>query len=139
LTRRARAWLGVTACFAVAVALVASEVSAEVKPLATMSCRLEAGSGRLLCTVIVTPPPGEVITWSDALVVAAPSAARALRSRAASKSDQPDRVVLAFVVGGGEGGRIAVVSRAVACPKAPHPGACMPFTTNVGYDFAPPA
>jgi hypothetical protein len=104
-----------------------------------MSCRLEAGSGRLLCTVSVTAPPGRVIAWSDALVVATPSAARALRSRAASKSERPDQVVLAFVIGSGQGGRIAVVSRAVACPVAPRTGACTPVTTNVGFDFEPPA
>jgi hypothetical protein len=112
---------------------------AETKPAASMSCRLEAGSGRLLCTVSVSAPPGRVITWSDALVVATPSAARALRSRAASKSERPDQVVLAFVIGGGPGGRIAVVSRSVSCPVAPRPGACTPFTSDVGFDFAPPA
>ena len=116
-----------------------STAVADEPPLATMSCRVEAGSGRLLCTVSVKPPPGEVIAWSDALVVATPSALRALRSRVASKSEKLEHVVLAFVIGSGGGGRIAVRSRAVACPVGPRPGACTPVTTEVGYDFEPPA
>jgi len=123
---------------AAGVALLGAPARAEAPPLATMSCRIEAGSGRLLCTVNVTAPPGRSVVWSDALVVAAPSAARALRSRAASTSERPNQVVLAFVLGGGAGGRIAVVSRAVACPLAPHAGACAPLTSRVGYDFQPP-
>ena len=112
---------------------------AEPSPSATMHCRLEAGSGRLLCMVRVVPVPGRSIAWSDALVVATPSAARALRSRAASKSEQPDQVVLAFVIGSGAGGRIAVVARAVSCPLAPRKGACTPVTNDVSFDFVPPA
>ncbi len=123
---------------AAGVALQGVPARAEALPLATMSCRIEAGSGRLLCTVNVAAPPGRGIVWSDALVVAAPSAARALRSRAASTSERPSQVVLAFVLGGGAGGRIAVVSRAVACPLAPRAGACTPLTSRVGYDFQPP-
>jgi hypothetical protein len=129
--------------FALLLAAVASSgetpAGAEPKPLAAMSCRIEAGSGRLLCTVSLLPPPGRSIAWSDALVVGTPSAARALRSRGASTSEHPDRVVLAFVLGGGEGGRIAVVARAVACPVAPRAGTCTPFTSSVGFDFKPPA
>jgi hypothetical protein len=136
--RRPRAWiaalLGSLAHFFAGGAAVAEE-----QPAATMSCRVEAGSGRLLCTVSVKPPPGEVIAWSDALVVTTPSALRALRSRVASKSEKPEHVVLAFVIGSGGGGRIAVRSRAVACPLGPRPGACTPVTTEVGYDFEPPA
>jgi hypothetical protein len=116
-----------------------SSALAEPTPSATMQCRVEAGSGRLLCTVRVAPVPGRSIAWSDALVIATPTAARALRSRAASKSEQPDQVVLAFVIGSGAGGRIAVVSRAVSCPTAPRKGACTPVTNEVGFDFVPPA
>jgi hypothetical protein len=104
---------------------------------ASMTCRIEAGSGRLLCTVSVVPPSGHAIAWSDALVVSAPSSARALRGRAASKSDHPDQVVLAFVLGSGEGGRIAVRARAVACPVAPRRGACVPLESSVSFDFKP--
>ena len=112
---------------------------AEPRPLASMSCRIEAGSGRLLCTVSLAAPAGRAISWSDALVVSAPSSARALRSRAASKSDHPDQVVLAFVLGSGAGGRIAVLARAVTCPLAPGRGACVPLESSVGYDFKPPS
>lgn len=133
--------LRAVAAGAFAVALLARGASAfaEPSPSATMQCRLEAGSGRLLCTVRVVPEPGRSIAWSDAVVVATPSAARALRSRAASKSEQPAEVVLAFVIGNGAGGRIAVTSRAVSCPIAPRKGACTPVTNQVGFDFVPPA
>jgi len=131
---------GISALLVCAAAGAATRVAvAEETPRSTMSCRLEAGSGRLLCSVNVSAPKGEVIVWSDALVVATPSALRALRSRVASKSDKPEHVVLAFVIGSGAGGRIAVRSRAVACPAAPRPGACTPVTSEVGYDFEPSA
>jgi hypothetical protein len=131
-----RAWFSAL-LFALASATSGSAL-AEEKPLATMSCRLEAGSGRLLCTVSVTAARGEVIAWSDALVVATPRALRALRSRVASKSEKPEHVVLAFVIGSGGGGRIVVRSRAVTCPVGPRPGACTPLTTEVASDFVPP-
>jgi hypothetical protein len=106
-------------------------------PPASMTCRIEAGSGRLLCTVSFVAPAGRVLSWSDALVVEAPRAARALRSRVTSKSDHPGEVVLAFVLGSGEGGRIDVLARAVTCPLAPRPGACTAETHRVAYDFRP--
>jgi hypothetical protein len=104
---------------------------------ASMTCRIEAGSGRLLCTVSFVAPAGRAVSWSDALVVEAPPAARALRSRVTSKSDRPNEVVLAFVLGSGAGGRIDVLARAVTCPLAPRPGACTPETHRVAYDFRP--
>ena len=120
------------------VGLAAPELRAEeTKPLASVTCRIEAGSGRLLCTVSFTPETGRTVAWSDALVVATPHAARALRSRVTSKSDHPDHVVLAFVLGSGEGGRIEMLARAVTCPLAPRPGACTPRSERVGYDFRP--
>jgi hypothetical protein len=116
---------------------LATPAAAEAKPLASMSCRLEAGSGRLLCTVSFAEPPERRITWSDALVVAAPSAAKPLRNRVTSRSDHPDQVVLAFVIGRGEGGRIGVRARAVTCPQRPAGGACVPVESRIGYDFVP--
>jgi len=104
-----------------------------------MACRIEPGSGRLLCTVSFVAPEGRAIAWSDALVVAAPRAARALKSRVTSRSDRPNEVLLAFVLGSGEGGRIDVQARAVTCPVAPRSGACTPETHRVGYDFRPGA
>ena len=110
---------------------------AAAQPLASMSCRVEAGSGRLLCTVSFSAPKARTVSWSDALVVAAPSAARPLRNRVTSHSDHPDQVVLAFVIGSGEGGRIAVLARAVTCPVAPREGACTPVESRVEFDFKP--
>jgi hypothetical protein len=102
-----------------------------------MGCRIEPGSGRLLCTVSFVAETGREVSWSDALVVAAPSAARALRSRVTSTSERPDQVLLAFVLGSGEGGRIDVLARAVTCPVAARAGACTPSTARVSYDFRP--
>jgi len=104
-----------------------------------MACRIEPGSGRLLCTVRLTAPEGRAISWSDALVVAAPRAARALKSRVTSRSDRPSEVLLAFVLGSGEGGRIDVLARGVTCPVAPRRGACTPETHRIAYDFRPGA
>lgn len=115
----------------------AAAPAAEPPAPASMSCRIEAGSGRLLCTVSFAPPAGRTVSWSDALVVEAPRAARALRSRVTSKSDRPSEVVLAFVLGSGEGGRIDVLARAVTCPVAPRAGACTPEAHRVAYDFRP--
>ena len=116
---------------------LAPRAEAEPRPLASMSCRVEAGSGRLLCTVSFTAPAERTIAWSDALVVAAPGAAKPLRNRVTSRSDHPDQVVLAFVIGSGEGGRIAVLARAVTCPKSPRSGSCTPLESRIGYDFKP--
>ncbi|HEX5098505.1 MAG TPA: hypothetical protein VFV94_03355 [Polyangiaceae bacterium] len=107
------------------------------KPAASMACRIEPGSGRLFCTVRIAAPEGRAVSWSDALVVAAPRAARALKSRVTSRSDRPGEVVLAFVLGSGEGGRIEVLARAVTCPVAPRSGACTPLSERVAYDFRP--
>jgi hypothetical protein len=138
--RAPRTSVGISALLVCAAAATASGVAVAEEPArSTLSCRHEAGSGRLLCNVSVTARAGEEIVWSDALVVATPSALRALRSRVASKSDEPARVVLAFVIGSGAGGRIAVRSRAVTCPARPRRGACTPVTSEVGYDFEPPA
>jgi hypothetical protein len=104
-----------------------------------MVCRIEPGSGRLLCTVSFVALEGRAVSWSDALVVSAPRAARALKSRVTSHSDRPNEVVLAFVLGSGEGGRIDVQARAVTCPVAPRSGACIPETHRVSYDFRPGA
>ncbi len=110
---------------------------AQAGPPASMTCRVEAGSGRLLCTVSLRAPAERRVTWSDALVVAAPSAARPLRSRVTSQGGRPDQVVLAFVLGSGEGGRIEVLARAVTCPAEPREGACTPVESRVGFDFEP--
>jgi len=119
--------------------LAAPAPSAEPKSAARMVCRMEPGSGRLLCTVSFAASEGRAVSWSDALVVSAPSAARALKSRVTSRSDRPSEVVLAFVLGGGAGGRIDVQARAVTCPVSPRSGACTPETHRVTYDFRPGA
>ena len=132
---QAWAWLAL----AVPLLLATEAHSEEPKSAARMLCRMEPGSGRLLCTVSFAAPEGRAISWSDALVVSAPSAARALKSRVTSRSDRPSEVVLAFVLGGGAGGRIDVQARAVTCPVAPRSGACTPETYRVTYDFRPGA
>jgi hypothetical protein len=122
--------------FAMLVSAPASSF-AQARPLASMTCRVEAGSGRLLCTVSFTAPAEGRVAWSDALVVAAPQAARPLRSRVTSQSGRPDQVVLAFLLGSGQGGRIEVLARAVTCPVGPREAACKPVESRVGFDFEP--
>jgi hypothetical protein len=103
-----------------------------------MDCRLESGTGRLLCTVMLAVPNERVLSWSDALVVSAPPAARPLRSRVASSSARPEQIVIGFVLGRGAGGRIEVVARAVTCPLTPRAGTCTPERRTVSYELTPP-
>lgn len=105
---------------------------------ASMGCALEAGTGRLLCTVTLAPPPDAVLSWSDAVVVRAPPGAHALRSRVASARATPERILIGFVLTEGGGGPIEVRARAVSCPKAPRRGACEPSTRVVRYELVRP-
>jgi hypothetical protein len=105
---------------------------------ATMTCALEAGSGRLLCTVTLTAAADRVLSWSDALVVRAPPGARPLKARVASARATPDRVIIGFVLGDKPGGRIVVRARAVTCARAPRGGACRPVQRLVHYDLPEP-
>ena len=135
---RAR-WRGVGIGLAAVLALaLAGHARGDEGMKASMECRLEAGSGRLLCTVALAAPAGRVLSWSDALVVSAPPAARPLKSRVASGSGRPDQIVIGFVVGSGDGGRIEVVARAVSCPAASRAGACTPERRTVSYDLKVP-
>ena len=105
---------------------------------ASMGCALEAGTGRLLCTVTLAPPPGSTLSWSDAVVVSAPAGAHALRSRVASARATPERILIGFVLTEGGGGTIEVRARAVTCPEAPRRGACEPVTRLVRYELVRP-
>jgi hypothetical protein len=135
---RARGVLGLVALAALLVtARRAAATEAELG--AAMECRVEAGTGRLLCTVALEPPAGKTLSWSDAVVVSAPPSARPLRSRVASSAGHPERIVIGFVLGSGEGGRIEVVARAVSCPVSPRAGACTPSRRTVGYELELPS
>jgi hypothetical protein len=112
---------------------------AEGELRATLECRVEAGTGRLLCTVALGAAAGRTLSWSDALVVAAPPSARPLRARVASSAGRPEQIVIGFVLGEGEGGRIEVVARAVTCPAPPQGGACTPARRSVSYELKPPS
>lgn len=105
---------------------------------ASMACALEAGTGRLLCTVTLAPPADSVLSWSDAVVVSAPPGAHALRTRVASARATPDRILIGFVLTEGGGGPIEVRARAVSCPKPPRRGACGPATRLVRYELVRP-
>lgn len=109
----------------------------EAELAASMECRSEPGSGRLLCTVALVPGAGRVLSWSDALVVAAPPAVQPLRSRVTSPSTEPGRIVIGFVLGSGAGGTIEVLARAVSCPGSGRAGACGPSTRRVTVRWAP--
>jgi hypothetical protein len=103
-----------------------------------MGCALEAGTGRLLCTVTLAPPVGRTLSWSDAVVVSSPPTAHALRSRVASARRTPERILIGFVLTEGPGGTIEVRARAVTCPEAPRRGACGPLTKLVSYELVRP-
>jgi hypothetical protein len=105
---------------------------------ANMGCALEAGTGRLLCTVTFTPPPDSNLSWSDAVVVRSPPGAHALKSRVASGRATPERILIGFVLTEGAGGAIEVRARAVTCPRAPRRGACEPVTRLVRYELVRP-
>ena len=99
----------------------------------SMDCRAERETGRLVCSVELAAPAVEVLTWSDALVVSAPPAARPLRARVAGTGRPPRRIVLAFVLGPGVGGRIEVLARAVTCPTT-ETRACTSRSKRFGFD-----
>ena len=108
-------------------------VPAEPALKGRMDCRADRETGRLVCSVELEPPADEVLTWSDALVVSAPPAARPLRARVAGTGRPPRRVVLGFVLGPGAGGRIEVLARAVTCPSG-GTRACASRSKRFGFD-----
>ena len=99
---------------------------------AAMDCRVDAGTGRLVCAVELDPPAGEELTWSDALVVSAPPRAKPLRSRVSGSGRPPRRIEIGFLLGPGDGGRIEVLARAVTC-KVGRTGECRPSSQHVGF------
>jgi hypothetical protein len=116
-------------------ALVAGPALSEprVELRAAMTCQTEPGSGRLVCTVEFEPPAAHRIAWCDALVVSAPPAATPLRARVRG-TRTPPRAVLGFVLGTGEGGRIDVLARAVACPSKPL-AECVSLSKSIAFDI----
>jgi hypothetical protein len=118
------------------VALMGSAHAGEPELAASMDCRTEPGSGRLLCTLMLVPDAAHSLSWSDALVVAAPPAAQPLRARVSSASAEPARIVIGFVLGSGPGGPIEVLARAVSCPKPGRAGVCRPASARVVFPWA---
>jgi hypothetical protein len=116
-------------------ALMGNSRADEPRVAASMDCRTEAGSGRLLCTLTLVPDAGWSLSWSDALVVAAPPAAQPLRARVSSASADPARIVIGFVLASGPGGPIEVLARAVSCPKPGRVGACRPASARVSFPW----
>jgi hypothetical protein len=118
------------------VGAFAGSARADAPPFrASMACHHEAGSGRLLCTVALAPGAGLALSWSDALVVAAPPGVQPLRARVTSSSREPERIVIGFVLGSGAGGPIEVLARAVTCPAAGRSGACRAVSTQVRFSW----
>jgi hypothetical protein len=107
----------------------------EPKLAASMNCGTEPGSGRLLCTLTLVPDAGRSLSWSDALVVAAPPAVQPLRARVTSASTEPARIVIGFVLGSGPGGTIEVLARAVSCPTPGRAGACRPASARAVFHW----
>jgi len=126
---------GVMAWFVALEALGApgGPAPAESELRGSMDCRAERETGRLVCSVELEAPADEVLTWSDALVVSAPPAARPLRARVPGTGRPPTRIVLGFVLGPGAGGRIELLARAVTCPTA-QTRACTSRSRRFGFD-----
>ena len=122
-----------------ASALAVAAEAEEPRLRASMDCRSEPGSGRLLCTVALAASPGLALGWSDALVVSSPPSVQPLRARVTSASAEPQRIVVGFVLGSGPGGPIEVMARAVTCPVAGRAGACRPSSARVAFQWDPPA
>jgi hypothetical protein len=117
------------------LAAIGSARADEPKLVASMNCGTEPGSGRLLCTLTLVADAARSLSWSDALVVAAPAAVQPLRARVTSASTEPGRIVIGFVLGSGPGGPIEVLARAVSCPKPGRAGACRPVAARVAYHW----
>jgi hypothetical protein len=129
-------WSSVPAVLGVLTATAGAGAAPELS--ASMGCAREAGTGRLLCTVTLTPPPDSSLSWSDAVVVRSPPGAHPLRSRVASARATPERILIGFVLTQGGGGAIEVRARSVSCPKVPRRGACRSAIRLVRYELVRP-
>lgn len=101
-------------------------VGAAPLPVARLSCRPEAGPGRVLCELEVEAPASQRLTWADALVVEAPAFAAPLRARvgssqATARTDSRIRLPVALGATHAGEGLLRVKARYVTCPSAPGP------------------
>jgi len=108
--------------------------SAEID--AALSCEAAPAPGRVRCDLTVRARAGTLLDWADALVVAAPSFARPLRSRVAPRerrSGVPSvDLPFALVAAGTGRGELRVRARAVVCRAA----LCRPASRDVRTELA---
>jgi hypothetical protein len=121
-----------------ALLLLALPVRAEEPGFrAELSCRPEAAPGRVLCELKYSVDGGQRLTWTDALVTAAPDFARPLRARVPQErfgqptSESERKLNLAFVAARAGTGRVTVRARAVVCQGQGSREVCRPRTRDV--------
>ena len=109
------------ACFGVAAAL-ATVAQAEPAPPASarLSCRPEAGPGRVLCELEVEASSAFRLSWADSLVVRSPEFASPLRARvgpsqASAKTPTRLRLPIALAATSAGEGQLEVSARWVVC------------------------
>ena len=95
---------------------------AQERAVARLSCRPEAGPGRVLCELEVEVGSKTQLTWADGLVVQSPEFAPPLRSRVGisqASTKTPTRVRLPIALGatGSGQGTLEVVARWVICTQ----------------------
>jgi hypothetical protein len=121
-----------------ASALLASSASATEPSglVAELSCRPEAGPGRVLCELKCHAPAGTRLVWADALVTRTPDFVKPLRSRlsperfgAAGSGER--KLSLAFVASQNGVGQVLVRARGVICRGQGSTESCRPETRDI--------
>ena len=120
------------ACLGVALGLswASSSLAVPSSLQAHLRCEPAAGPGRILCELTTTAALGKLV-WSDALVVRAPSFARALRSRVVAQVGGTagagvSSAKLALVAVEAGRGQLELLARAVVCHEGPAGDWCAP-------------
>jgi hypothetical protein len=102
----------------------------------SLSCRPEAAPGRVLCELTYVAAAGARLSWVDALVTAAPSFVRPLRSRVTPErfgesTGAERKLSLAFVASSAGVGRVTVKARSVVCRGPQERSECRPRSHDV--------
>ncbi|HEV8245944.1 MAG TPA: hypothetical protein VGP93_09245 [Polyangiaceae bacterium] len=108
---------------------------------ATLLCRVEPGSNRVVCRLDYQPPPGRKLAWADALVIDAPDFVRALRARvpaAVEEGGAAARAELALVGSQSGSGKLRVRARLVACRESTGVRQCSAFTRTLERELLLP-
>lgn len=127
-----------TAWLLLALPLLFASASAASTPVleARLECEPSSAPGRVVCALTTRALRGKLV-WSDALIVVAPSFARPLRSRVASRltaeAGQPGTAIAKLALVASEPGRgsIELLARAVVCGADRASEVCSPELERV--------